>query len=214
MEHFIPFRRTDIIHMCAGEGRLDATQQKRFRDYAEILTALFHFEFHARLERMKDAYAPFNPDRDTLRVRQWSTDDLTNKGTHFVDDLQSVIEDANFTRIDEADLALALDAESLFKVRLHVDFNDFEEVLFFRRGESLRRETVSSFLGFWRREIEFINYDRVVIYVRFRDAGHFAGQKRQLSFKPGSVMLKLFQNVPQADLENAVSQHRGADENH
>lgn len=200
--------------MCAGEGRLDATQQKRFRDYAEILTALFHFEFHARLERMKDAYAPFNPDRDTLRVRQWSTDDLTNKGTHFVDDLQSVIEDANFTRIDEADLALALDAESLFKVRLHVDFNDFEEVLFFRRGESLRRETVSSFLGFWRREIEFINYDRVVIYVRFRDAGHFAGQKRQLSFKPGSVMLKLFQNVPQADLENAVSQHRGADENH
>ena len=29
-----------------------------------MLTALYHFEFHAELEVMKRSYAPFNPDLD------------------------------------------------------------------------------------------------------------------------------------------------------
>ena len=38
--------------------------------------------------------------------------------------------------------------------------------------------------------------------MRFRDAAYFAAQGRiDLAFEPGSIMLKLFQNVPEADLE-------------
>jgi len=85
---------------------------------------------------------------------------------------------------------------------LHVDFDDFENIAFFRRGETVRTVTVSSVWGLRKREIEFHNYDRVVVYLRFRDADHFAGRRREeLAFEPGSTMLKLFQNVPRPDLE-------------
>lgn len=48
--------------------------------------------------------------------------------------------------------------------------------------------------------IEFINYERVVVYIRFRD--DYEQSKDKLpSSRPGSTLLKLFQNVPNADLE-------------
>ena len=45
-------------------------------------------------------------------------------------------------RIDEA-----LVRESLFKLRLHVDFDDFEEIVLFRRGEEVRMEEVACVFG-------------------------------------------------------------------
>ncbi len=200
LEHFIPFRRTDIVTLCARDGHDDG--EAGFRAFAGLLSALFHFEFHARLERMKDAYAPFNPDRDTRRVFQWDDSELATRTTDLMEELRGIIEDANYTPITQADLDRAMAAESLFKVRLHVNFDDFDEVLFFRRGVSTRHATVRRWFGLNKSRIEFVNYDRVVVYVRFRDAAYFAAQGRiDLAFEPGSIMLKLFQNVPEADLE-------------
>ena len=92
--------------------------------------------------------------------------------------------------------------ESLFKIRLAVDFDDFEEVIFYRRGESRKKETLVNFFGLKKTPIEFTNYDRVAIYLKFKEADYFEGKKRNsLYFTPGATVIKLFQNVPKADLE-------------
>ena len=185
--------------MCCDEAGAAAEPLAAF---AQMLSAWFHFEKHARLERMKDAYAPFNPDRDTRVLETPDAHALAERSHAFTADLRSMIEDANFEAISAADLERAMEAESLFQIRLHVDFDDFEEVLFFRRGSSEREETLSRWFGLAKRTIRFRNYERVVVYVRFRDAQWFADRNRKdLNFEPGSVILKLFQNVPEADLE-------------
>src|SRR5262245_26600344 len=61
-EHFIPFRATDVVSMCADE--LPAAERESFRAFARILTALLHHRFHARLQALKDAYHPFTPEAD------------------------------------------------------------------------------------------------------------------------------------------------------
>lgn len=89
-----------------------------------------------------------------------------------------------------------------FKIRLEVDFEDFEEVIFYRRGESKKRETLVKFFGLKKKPIEFTNYERVAIYIKFKEAAYFEARNRErLNFSPGSTMIKLFQNVPKADLE-------------
>jgi hypothetical protein len=60
-ERFIPFRRTSIITMCADE--VPAEGRESFQAFAELLASLLHHEFRARLEALKDAYYPFNPER-------------------------------------------------------------------------------------------------------------------------------------------------------
>ena len=58
----------------------------------------------------------------------------------------------------------------------------------------------TSWIGLVSKTIAFTNYERVVVYIRFRD--DYQQTKDQLpACRPGSTLLKLFQNVPKADLE-------------
>jgi len=201
-QRFLPFRRRDVVEMCVVDGRLDGADAGDFRDLCRILGAVLHFEFHERLEALKDAYAPFDPDADTRQVRVLDETERADCQRRLLVELRSLLDAANFEEVTERDLGRAFEAESLLEVRLHVDFDDFEDVAFFRRGETVRTATISRLWGLWKREIRFHNYDRVVVYVRFRDAEHFAERRREeLSFEPGSTILKLFQNIPRPDLE-------------
>ena len=116
--------------------------------------------------------------------------------------MKNLLDAANFEEITRADLDRALLEESLFKIRLQVNFNDFEQILFFRRGESTKQETLVSWFGLSKKDITFQNFERVVIYVKYKDQAYFDQQGRKdLFFTPGSTLIKLFQDVPSADLE-------------
>jgi len=199
---FIPFRKADLVRMCLEKGLVPEQAHADFHDFRRILEALLHFEYHRLLESLKDAYAPFNADRDTRPIQPMDPEALLIHQKTFVQKMNDLLDAANFEPITKADLQEALAEESLFKIRLEVDFNDFEEVLFFRRGERLRRETIVSLGGLKKTPVTFTNYDRVVVYLKFKDAAYFASAgRRDLPYKPGTTLIKLFQNVPKADLE-------------
>ncbi len=201
-ERFIPFRKADIVDMCTRDSRLANDEKKEFREFAQILDALFHFEFHQRLETIKNCYAPFNPDADTRLIADISDEEKARSQKELVVELKSVLKAANYERITAENLEQALSEESLFKIRLEVDFADFEDVIFFRRGKSLQQETLRLFFGLRKKDITFTNYDRVAIYLKFKDHSYFeTRQRKNLPFVPGSTIIKLFQNVPKADLE-------------
>lgn len=196
---FIPLARRDVYNLCLADGVDDPY---RFDDLCRLLTAVIHFQHHARLEALKEAYAPFDPSRDTRPLRELSAEERRAAQARFAAELRLLLEDANFEEVTDADLDIALDSESLLEVRLHVDFDDFDEVAFFRRGGEVREATVKSLGGLRKRTIQFLNYDRVVMYVKLREREHFeAAGRDDVPFEPGSTILKLFQNVPRPDLE-------------
>ena len=201
-ERFIPFRRTSIVTMCADE--VPAEERDAFRAFTELLASLMHQEFRTRLEALKDTYHPFNPDTETRTIVELGPAERQAAQEHLVDELTALAEDANFERISTDDLGRAFVEESLMKVRLEADFDDFEEVVFYRRGVRTRQEEVTHLFGLRRRTIEFTNYAKVLVYVKFKDAEHFAAKGKDvesLPFTPGSTIIKLFQDVPRADLE-------------
>ena len=192
---FIPFRKRDIVEMCLKDNKLSG-QEEELRQFYYMLTSIFHFEFHQITESLKDSYAHVDPDTDTR-----STDDVQPlPEPDFIKLLGGLLEKANYEQITKEVLNQALTEESLFKIRLHVDFDDFSEVLLFCRGVSEREEILSSLFGLIKKPIRFTNYDRVVVYIRFRDDYLETGTAMP-ACKPGATLLKLFQNVPKADLE-------------
>jgi len=192
---FIPYRRQDIVDMCLADRKLD-NDAETFRQLSYMLDQIFHFEFHQVIEALKNAYADIDPDADTRRPGFDSSENTLS----FVSLLDGLLEKANYERVTEADLNRALSESSLFKIRLHVDFDDFSEVSLFARGQSLRTETISSWFGLRSKTIEFVNYDRVVVYLRIRD--NFERSKLDSDLcRAGATLLKLFRNVPRADLE-------------
>jgi len=201
-QRFIPFQKNDIITLCTKEGSLNEQEREQFNDICELISSLFHFKFHRNLEALKHSYAPLNPDADTQTLFPISASDKQQREAQLIDELKHLLDAANFEEITRADLDRALLEESLFKIRLQVDFNDFEQILFFRRGESTKQETLVSWFGLSKKDITFQNYERVVIYVKYKDQAYFDQQGRKdLFFTPGSTLIKLFQDVPSADLE-------------
>lgn len=192
---FIPFRKRDVVEMCLEDAKL-AGQEADFRQLYYMLSSIFHFEFHQIIESLKDSYASVDPDADTRTYES----DQSLSDLNFVELLGGLLEKANYEQITEDELNQALTEASMFKIRLHVDFDDFSEVLLFCRGVTQREEILSSLFGLITKKISFTNYDRVVLYIRFRD--DYDGEHVGLpTCKPGATLLKLFQNVPKADLE-------------
>ena len=124
--------------MCADE--VPAEERESFQAFADLLASLIHQEFRTRLEALKDTYHPFNPDTDTRTIVELGPTKRRATQQRLVDELTALAEDANFERISRHDLGRAFVEESLIKVRLEADFDDFEQVVFYRRGETRREK--------------------------------------------------------------------------
>ena len=199
MEHFIPFRRTDVVTMCADE--LPAAERDSFLGFARMLSSLLHYRFHARIEALKDAYHPFNPEGDTREIAATGPAERRAARERVEEELAALARAANFTEIDVAELQRALGGHSLLKVRMAIDTEVIDKVMLFRRGESTRTRTIPIWYGLRKRTVSFTNYSKVLVYAMFKEADHVPGDPERLPFRPGSMIIKLFQNVPADDLE-------------
>jgi len=107
-ERFIPFRKADIVDMCIQDPGLADGEKTGFREFAQILQSLFHFEFHQRLETLKNCYAPFNPDADTRLIADVSDAEKKRSQKELVVEMTAVLQAANFERITAENLEQAL----------------------------------------------------------------------------------------------------------
>ena len=201
-EHFIPFHRADLVRLASTDPRLPEDQRAAFVTACTLITNLFHYEFHQRLEHLKEAFAPLDPNsearpipgevaasKDASRTRLWAA-------------FRELLTRANFTEVSDEELQHALNAESVFDVKLHTKLDDFAELMIFARGRRRRQEPVKRRLGFKTVQLDVDYFERAVICLRFQEAAHFsATPKRKLPFTPGALTIKLFENVPVADLE-------------
>ena len=195
--HFIPISSQNLVSACLN--RIDSTDDKqRIADVAERLQALLHQEFHRTQTALIEAYSPIDPDLDTVSIAPQAEE--TFESDHFKGLFEGVLKQANFIRLSRDDLQAALKESSLFNIRLDINFDDFDDALLYCRGVNEKTETIAQWFGLRKKTITFTNYDRVVLYLRFK-AVNTLGDNAQLLGRSGRTMLKLFRNVPKADLE-------------
>lgn len=196
---FIPFRRSDLAQMLRAKLDLSGDDATLFERGVERIDQVLVSEFNALRRELKDVYAAFDPDADT-RVVELATNQESDP-TELSRLLATVLDRGNYEQLSDADLKRAFRSVSLFEIRLKVDLSDFDEVMIFCRGASERKETLRGLLGFSKREVSFLNYERVVLFLRFADRAATDGKDLSEEHPSGRVMIKLFQNVPSADLE-------------
>ena len=184
--------------MCADD--LPVAERESFRTFTRMLASLLHHRFQDRIEALKDAYHPFNPEADTRTVVELTPEQKAAARQRLEAELTALAEAANFIPVDLDELQQAMDEHSLLRVRLALDTDVIEKVLLFRRGESTHTRSIPILYGLRRRTVTFTNYARVLVYAVFKGEEHFEHPER-LPFRPGSMIVKLFQNVPRHDLE-------------
>ena len=204
-EAFIPYSRQEIIELCVADGKIAIAEQQNFRDFCQILAAYFHFKLHRSLETLKSNFVPFDPDIDNYQpIKQLEhLSSMGDKEQELVTTFTTILEQANYYPLSKSTLQKALSEGSIFDLKTEVDFNDFEQMVCYCRGDASEVITTKKWL-FKKVDKKVDIYQRVVLLIKFKEEKHFKDKpvaKEELNFKPGKTYIYLYKNLSKLDLE-------------
>jgi len=213
-ERYLPFDKEFLLEKYISEFIRDKKEAEDFRKLFDILEHYFHYEAFNLIHKLKQNYAVFDPDLDRKERSEFvGKSDLAV----FKETLRKVMERGNYRRVDNETLDDAFKKADLIGLKLAIDLDDFKDFELYVRGHNKSKEKVTRFF-FWKKEIEFEYYERVMIYLNYKDESYFIEKKVDISklpFDPGCIVLKLFKRVPKNDLEtifpNAVPEMSNTD---
>ncbi len=202
-EAFIPYSRQEIIELCIADGIAIADQQN-FRDFCNILAAYYHFKLHRSLEDLKANFVPFDPDLVNCKsIKASNIFDLTRQELDFLTTFESILKQANYFSVSKRELNQALLEDSVFDLKTEVDFDDFDQMICYAKGDSSEKITLKKWLmKTVEKEIDI--YQRVVLLIKFKEKQHFKDKpvpQQELNFKPGKIYLYLYKNLSKLDIE-------------
>jgi hypothetical protein len=196
-EHFIPLRRTELVNLLVADKDLPRAEREPFRQFCRLVIATYHFEYHKRLEELKDAYAPFDPDTDTRVLGKLLPEERQQKLDALFQEFIWLMERANFKHLSQDDINAALEGASDWGINMDVDFNVFERLEMFARGDVMSKRSRRRWQSLWRlEETKVATYQRLVLILKLR-------KHKRLGRHPDTerVYLKAFKDIPKLDLE-------------
>lgn len=223
-EKFIPLTRAALL------DRLLRKENWREDEFAHVECALNylglwrHNEYRNRLATLVENYLPFSPDRDTIRVMEYSDSDKKALQAQFVKDVESLLIQGNYQRVSEKALNEYFTAKSPYGLNLKVDLEEYEEVFVFCRGSEVALKKYRSwkklYLGTECHEVPifkrlFLTFKMKPEDVRVKEIMEaqevtekkarkiLKGHRKNIPEDVTSdfIYLKLFKNIPQSDLE-------------
>ncbi len=202
-EAFIPCSRQELIELCLIDNKFSDSEKDKFRDFCHILSAYYHFKFHHYLENIKKNFVPFNPDKEVQQEKtQSNSSTKKQQEIDLVDTVVEVLEQANYKPLSNASLKRAFAESSLFDLKTEVDFNDFDRVVCYCRGDIYQNIIVKKLFRKKNKTIDL--FERVVLLIKFKEEKHFKDKPvatEELTFKPGKIYVYLYKNLAKADIE-------------
>lgn len=221
-ERFIPLAYDEIL-----SGVLDNFQIRNREAYEELATLihLYYYRlFYPDLQKLQHLYRPFNPDSDIISNEQLNSQEYSDKELQLYNLITPLLNNANYEILTEEILQETMNRTSPYGVEVSVDFDDFEHIQLFFRGESIQAEEIKDpkKLYLTTKHIEEPLYRRLFLIIkpkrleiRAKEIAQVTGQdiekvKRKLrrhnpllitDEKNKNIYIKLFKNIPHMDLE-------------
>ena len=226
IEPFIPIHIAPLIEYLVGRNELNESNRKQFRQFCRGVDSIHRDRTNSYQRRFAAAYTSLDPDndcRDPFAHRQHRNDDLadtTSRVEHDAAELSAAASPAD-TTIDQtaADQVIQLCREVLtlagyqpldrqqieqcagiasqFGVPLHVDFDLFERLEAFSRGDIMGTRMRRRLRRLYRREqVDVPIYQRVVVIFQL------ARDEQSGEYLSSSMLhLRMFKNIPKQDLD-------------
>ncbi len=196
-EHYIPLRKSDLVDLLCGDKGMSADQRQQFRQFCTLVSATYHFEYHKLLEELKNEYAPFDPDAVTVEVKKLFPEERAAKLGTLFDRFAKLMERANFLHLDRSAIEAAMREVSDWGLNMEVDFNVFERLEIYVRGDTVGTRYRRRWWRLFRREaVRLPTYQRMVLIMKLRPH-----KRLGKDIDTSDVFLKIFKDIPKADME-------------
>lgn len=196
-EHFIPIRKSDLLQALMCDADMRDEDRQALQRYCGLLEATIHYQFNRRLERLKDLYAPFDPDSATVPIVADNDVDRERQIPVLFDRVTELLRRANYRKLEQHEIETATDAASEWGLRLRVDFQAFERLEVYACGDVLaKRERRRWWNAYRKEEVLLPLFQRLVVIVRLRQ---HKWHDKQADIN--AVYLKMFKNIPKQDVD-------------
>src|SRR5262249_18205027 len=202
-EHFLPIRKSDLIDLLCRDvsaqtaSKMSDAEAESFRRFCTILAAYFHYDYQQRLDDLKDAYAPFDPDRDTRILTELSDGQRQANQDALFAKFSEIMERGNFLHLTREQIQAATKEVTPWGINLDVDFDVFERLEVFVRGETTGTRALRRWYKPWITEdVPVRTYKRLVLILKQKPHKRL-GTNADVK----NVFLKYFKDIPKVDLE-------------
>lgn len=196
-EHFVPLQTSQLVDLLCQRPELNSADRTAFRDLSRLIAATFHFEFHRQLQDLKSNYSSFDPDADTLAIHQPDAAERATQLQQLFERFSWLLERANYRRLTAEEIQLALSERSAWGLNLLVDFDLFDRLELYARGDSTGTRSRRRLRNLFRLEaVPLEVYQRLVVILRLRDKGAVSEH-----LDTENVYIKIFKDIPKMDLE-------------
>ncbi len=221
LERFIPVAYDELLTGLVKHLNLETYQTEQF---SSLLRSFYHTRFHDDLLTLKKLYFPFNPDADTLTLKTYSNEEYKSIKSDLIGQIRPLLNSANYEELTERSLSEAMEKTSPYGVEVSVDFEDFDDISIYFRGEAHRYDEKRQMKTFFlkKEKLRIDIYRRLFILLKPKTLDQRAAEiaeekdipldkvKKQLRKsnhllldgpKSERIFIKLFKDIPHADLE-------------
>lgn len=110
---------------------------------------------------------------------------------------RTVLTDAGYTEVERAELERAVGVSSHWGVQLHVDFDAFQTVAVYARGDVIGKRSKRRWQTFYREKVYDVSlYQRVVVVFKLSE-----GFRTEDELDDKMLHMRLFKNIPKQDID-------------
>lgn len=195
-ECFLRIRLRALLELLGKE--LANSERETLGRLCRLVQAVFHYEYHDRLEALKDAYAAFDPDVDKSARPVLAADDRGPALDALFANSVQLLERTNYKRLNHQEIQDAVrQGASDWGLNMAVDFDAFDRLEVFACGDTVGKRYRRRMLNLWRlEEVEVPIYQRLVLILKLK-----ARERVGPGVDTENVFLKLFKDIPKVDLE-------------
>jgi hypothetical protein len=194
---FLPIPRGRLIAELSAWSERKHGKGADFARLLHLLDIVVHLQNRDRLEKLKEAYSEFDPDREIETVATGEASPAHERAVQFLAQFDELAERANFIRLSDVEVRAAIAQASHHGLRVSVDFDSFDAMHVYARGEAVEQRLLRNWRRFYRRSLHDTPvYKRMVVALRMKPTATSKGELR-----PQFIYLKMFKDIPKVDVE-------------
>ena len=204
-EHFIPIRYEVMLDKILERSSLSEQEQKEIRYLGLMFEEHYHLDYHQDFLKLKDAFAPFNPDKETVYELEFSEEDKAQKRKVLIDGIQKFLEVSNYRLMSEEDFNKCLSLQPFGGLSVQVDTKHFKEFHVYYRGVR-EVEVTDTFFWMLKHKRKTLQFCRIFVLAEYKtnpteeEAREIKARGEKPVFVPkeqaGSIIAKQFRDVP------------------
>ncbi len=196
-DYYIPVRKSEIVSAILKDHELATNDRKPMAELIRWLALLFHIEFFASSEHIKELYVGLNPDSPGTDALMSSPHDREA----FLEELEKILVAANFRNLSSEEIEASDRQKGRVQAIIKISKGVFSEVRFYARGRRMKKFSVPIYFGFKRKEIEVETFDHVV-FCMIPSLQAPPKKLKQSKLRAGAAYLKLFRDIPVGDIKS------------